>query len=94
MLIGFETKDSDYYAFTNIMSKRKTKTRTKIANTFLLHGKPILDKYVELANMIILLQKDLLWNRIHYFDTEGFKIPVRTRYLELSQESEDNRENK
>lgn len=87
-LIGFETKDSDYYAFTNIMSRRKTKTRKKVANTFLLHGKPILDKYVELANMIILLQKDLLGNRIHYFDTEGFKMPVRTIYLGLSQESE------
>ena len=86
LLIGFPINDRDYYAFSGVISRRNTKSK-KIINTLVLHGKPILDKYVDLAMIIIQLQKDLLWNRILYFECDGFKIPIQTNYFELSDSS-------
>ena len=83
MLIGFPIQNKDYYAFSNIISRKKTGTR-KIVNTPILHGKPIFDRYIDLAKIIIHLQKDLLWNRIHCFECDGFKIPIQASYFEMS----------
>lgn len=80
MLVGLPTNDKTYYAFTTIASKK----RQKIVNTAVLHGRPIFDRYIDLAKVIIQFQKDLLWNRIHYFECDGFKIPILASYFETS----------
>ena len=87
ILIGFPTQDKEYYAFSCVVSRRRKSN--KIINTLVLHGKPILNRYVDLAKMIIQLQKDLLWNRILYFECDGFKTPIQTNYFEMNDSSKN-----
>jgi hypothetical protein len=83
MLIGFPINYKTCYAYSNIITRQKTKSK-KVVNTLILHAQFIVEKYLDLARLAIRLQKDLLWNRIHYFECNGFKIPIQTSYFEMS----------
>ena len=86
MLLGFPMDYKGCYAYSTIISRKKG--TGKIINTLVVHGKFIVEKYIDLAECLIQLQKDLLWNRILYFECDGFKIPIQTSYFEMSDYSE------
>lgn len=83
LMIGIPFNYKDCYATSAISFKKKGKMR----KTQLLHSPAILDKYIGLAKMIIQIQKDLLWNRIHCYECRGYKQPVHQLYFQTSKEA-------
>lgn len=83
LMIGIPFNYKGCYA-TSAISFRKN---GKILKTQLLHSPTILDKYIGLAKMIIQLQKDLLWNRIHSYECRGYKQPIHQVYFQASKEA-------
>ena len=84
MLMGLPAKTKYSYGVTAVYSRKK---RTKKIGTYLFFNNELFfNKYIDLSIMIMHLCKDLLWNRIMFFECKGKNPLLLVTYFETTEE--------
>lgn len=84
MLIGMPVPDNGDGLYGESIIFDENKNKKVVSKKAVLHSKLICDSYLNLAIMLISIQKDLISNRIHCMECNGGRIPLLNLYFESS----------